>query len=249
MMRLLIDLGNTRIKLAWRDAAGLNFLEPVTHRDSDWPERLLERFEKISQPEQIWISSVAHPIMTGAMLERIKHRFGGAEIRMAESNSEMFGVRIAYRDPKKFGVDRNLAMIAAHARRRCNQIVIGCGTALTIDAIDADGKHAGGLIVAAPILMRSALMAEVGRIHLQREGQVCDLADNTDDALTSGSILAAAALIERTAEVFRNRTQAEVSFIAHGGGWPMVEKHCRLAVQYVPDLVLEGLDLYTQVRN
>lgn len=85
---------------------------------------------------------------------------------MAKTEASCAGVRIAYADPSKFGVDRYLALIAA-AEHREAVVVAGVGTALTIDLLDADGQHHGGRIAASPTTMREALHARAVQLPAQ----------------------------------------------------------------------------------
>src|SRR3546814_7641358 len=54
-------------------------------------------------------------------------------ISVARTQAALDGVRIAYAQPQRLGVDRFLALLAAHARSRQATLVVGVGTALTID--------------------------------------------------------------------------------------------------------------------
>jgi type III pantothenate kinase len=67
-------------------------------------------------------------------------------------------------EPDKAGIDRLLAAVGANARRAVNPnpaasgaIVVGVGTAITVDLIDGDGTFCGGAILPGPRLMALAL--------------------------------------------------------------------------------------------
>src|SRR3546814_11073540 len=66
--------------------------------------------------------------------------------------------------PSRLGVDRFLALLGAHARGVGATMVVGVGTALTVDWLDADGRHRGGRIAPSPTLMRDALHARAARL-------------------------------------------------------------------------------------
>ena len=78
-------------------------------------------------------------------------------------------------------------------------LVCGVGTALTIDLIDADGRHLGGRIAPSPTLMREVLHARAPQLP-ETGGDYVDFAADTEDALASGCEGAALALIERSLE-------------------------------------------------
>lgn len=64
-------------------------------------------------------------------------------------------------------------------------LVVGVGTALTIDPLDADGRHRGGRIAPSPRLMREALHARAAQLPVEG-GRCAEFADDTDHALASG---------------------------------------------------------------
>ena len=76
---------------------------------------------------------------------------GGASGSRAEyirSTRRARGVTNGYRDTWRLGADRWVSAIGAHALARGRTVVIAnVGTALTIDAVTADGRHRGGAIV------------------------------------------------------------------------------------------------------
>jgi len=73
------------------------------------------------------------------------------------SERERLGVTNGYRDAGQLGTDRWAALLAAHASLPANQMVANAGTALTVDALRADGLFMGGLIVPGTALMRACL--------------------------------------------------------------------------------------------
>ena len=66
------------------------------------------------------------------------------------------GIHNHYLQPHRLGVDRFAALIAAHQQPQ-NQLVVMAGTALTIDALTANGDFLGGVIVPGLSTMQSAL--------------------------------------------------------------------------------------------
>ena len=84
-----------------------------------------------------FVASVAAPSLTSAMLDQLQRRF--EHVHVVRTSAECAGVRIAYAKPEKFGVDRFLALLAA-AKAQRPVLVVGVGTALTIDLLDADGE-------------------------------------------------------------------------------------------------------------
>ena len=64
-------------------------------------------------------------------------------------------------------------MIAARVLTDRPCYVVDCGTAVTIDALAADGRHLGGVIIPGMRLMREALYRETRQIPRRREKRGC----------------------------------------------------------------------------
>ena len=66
---------------------------------------------------------------------------------------------MGYQDPWRLGVDRFAAMVGAHDLfKGVPVLVVGVGTALTLDLLGARGRHFGGAIIPAPQLMIATLL-------------------------------------------------------------------------------------------
>jgi type III pantothenate kinase len=152
------------------------------------------------------------------------------------------GLRLAYAEPTRFGVDRWLAILAARSLGEGAVLVAGVGSALTIDAVKADGSHQGGLITAPPEAARAALIARAPRLVVEG-GQVQRFAANTADAIISGSVLSACALIERSAMELAEIDGSDLKIVLTGGGAPALRPWLMPHLHH-PDLVLEGLAIW-----
>lgn len=230
----LFDLGNSRFKYAPLRGDRAGEVQAWTHGAEDLRGDALRT---LPQGRVAYVASVAATGLTATMLEILRMRF--THVHVARTEAAFADVRIAYADPARFGVDRFLALLAA-ARTHRHVLVAGVGTALTIDLLDAQGQHHGGRIAASPTTMREALHARAVQLPPQG-GQYMEFADDTDDALASGCDGAAIALIERSREQARQRLQAPVDLLLHGGGAPALLPHLADDAGHQPLLVLDGL--------
>ncbi|MGO4222785.1 type III pantothenate kinase [Lysobacter sp. TAF61] len=236
MSAWLFDLGNTRLKCAPLRADGrAGAAVALPHREDDVAAALAQLL-----PERIdvaYLASVAQPTLRVAVLDALATRC--RRISLARTQLRFGAVQIAYADPRKLGVDRFLALLAAHARIADAALVCGVGTALTIDLIDADGRHLGGRIAPSPTLMREVLHERAPQLP-ESGGDYVDFARDTEDALASGCDGAALALIERSLDAARQRLGRTPQLILHGGGAQALVAQLPNATQ-VATLVLEGL--------
>ncbi|MFT3761315.1 MAG: type III pantothenate kinase [Pseudoxanthomonas sp.] len=241
MSHWLFDLGNSRLKCAWLDGDGrLGEVQALGHDESTFVERLHALLP--TRAGNACLSSVASPALTAAVREALMARF--RVVSIARTQPRLAGVRIAYAEPEKFGVDRFLALLAAHARGEGPWLVAGVGTALTLDLLDADGRHRGGRIAPSPRLMRETLHRAAVQLPASG-GDYAEFAADTADALASGCDGAAIALVERSLRQARQQIGAEPRLLLHGGGGEALLAHLPQA-GFAPSLVLEGLAIWAR---
>ncbi len=159
-MKLLVDVGNSRIKWAF-GVAGRFVAEGEA--DSDVEASLGVMLDSRQVPEEIRIANVAGAdpgIRIAALLQerfRIEPVFAGSAAVGA-------GIRNGYSDPGQLGIDRWLAICGAFSRYKAPVCVVDAGTATTIDLVTVNGEHRGGLILPGIALMQSALRRGTGNL-------------------------------------------------------------------------------------
>ena len=241
MSQWLFDLGNTRLKFAPRQSQGAGPVHVWTHQDQ---ERPLPELSDLPRGSVAWVASVADPQLRDRLVSRLAQCFDRVEV--AASQAGCGRLRSGYADPSRLGVDRFLALLASsQAARDC--LVVGVGTALTVDLLGADGRHHGGLIAPSPTSMRQAMHLKAA--HLPATGgQEVAFADNTLDALAGGSLGAALGLIERCLRKGTALLGVPLDLVVHGGGADPLLPHLPMA-RHVPGLVLDGLSAWAVQQN
>lgn len=116
------------------------------------PTQSLEIFriklESYAQNEPIWIASVRNEVSDVCKsLENIEL------VTTARLPQEL----INYKTPETLGVDRVLACIGAWSMEKKATLVLDCGSAVTIDLIDANGVFQGGLIAPGLQALRAGM--------------------------------------------------------------------------------------------
>lgn len=232
----LFDLGNSRLKFAPLRDGGIGDIVAIEHDGtafaSGWDARLPRELDAAC------VAAVAAPELCARLVGALAAR--GAQVSHARTLATLDGLRIAYAQPERLGVDRFLALLGAHARGARAALVVGVGTALTVDLLDAEGLHRGGRIAPSPDLMRAALHARAPVLP-GRGGTYSEFAADTDDALASGCEGAALALLARSRDEAARLLGGEVpELLLHGGGAPALLPRLAGAV-HAPALVLQGL--------
>ena len=252
-MKLLIDLGNSRLKSALWDGSQLRhgpMLAHVATAQAPGPglAGFTELWREIAPVNEIWVASVASTTLEQELSQSLATRFAVTP-RFARSPANACGVRNAYSAPARLGIDRFLGLVAVHAQIEGAAVIASCGTALTLDALDADGNHLGGLIAPAPGLMRSALLDRTARLGDLGAAAIVDFADTTASAVESGTWLAAVALVERFIAKTRSQLDAEPTVVVCGGGGKRLAALLEDAPRHEPDLVLRGLALFADAAH
>ncbi|HEX9208295.1 MAG TPA: type III pantothenate kinase [Steroidobacteraceae bacterium] len=240
---LLVDIGNTRVKWA---ACSDGVLEPQQAAEyahwtaDDWQRNLIgaRSFERAV------VASVAGE-QCARDLTAAAQRSGIAEVRFIAATAAAGGVRNAYPDPRLLGVDRWVAVIGAYHLCGGACCVVDVGTAATVDAVDASGRHLGGYIVPGPHMMVRSLHAGTRQLasHTAASGGQAGalLADNTREAIERGCRIALAALVDRAHGDLARATGAPPALVLTGGAAAEIQPWIAAPVRLVPDLVLRGL--------
>ena len=242
-MNLLFDLGNTRMKIACVDASGAIALAAIAWDAPDF----LAQWQRLAlaPPLRIGIASVTREHRLEALRELLAVRFADVPIVVARSHAECDRLRVAYAHPEKLGVDRFLALLAA-SQQPTAQLLVGVGTALTIDAIDAHGRHHGGLIVPGAGLMRTSITARAPGVYWREGAEVAEFAADTESALESGVWCALAGAVERSARHFATKCQSGIELVLHGGDAAMLSTRLGLPSRQDELLVMRGLAMYLE---
>ena len=264
---LAIDIGNTRLKWALHDGADWVAQGTRTTRDTMAPSMLVEDWAQL-QPHlaphtpphlpnlRAIISNVADKAATQVVTSALR-AIGCQESQLATSQAAQCGVRNGYANPSQLGTDRWLALIAAYAdmKRTVNhsgavaypQLVVMAGTALTIDALSAEGDFLGGVIVPSATLMRAALNHGTARLP-DIAGAHEIFPTSTENAIVTGAIEACLGAMQRMHQTLAQRighsASADVVCIVSGGGMTYLAPYLStlpFPVLIRDNLVLDGL--------
>lgn len=231
-MKLLIDAGNTRVKWALAERGQLLEQGALPH---DALADLALYWHTLAL-ESTWGACVAKEDVRAAL-----DAASPQPIQWQASQSSWGDVRNHYRNPAEQGVDRWLAVLAARALYPQRDVVVAlAGTALTVEALTAEGDYLGGLIVPGARLMLQALAGNTAQ--LQREpGEWQAFPQATPDALASGAWDAMAGAVERYAARLAVHTGRTPELLASGGDAAELSARLTIPAQLVDNLVLLGL--------
>ncbi|MCX7067661.1 MAG: type III pantothenate kinase [Methylococcales bacterium] len=234
-MKLLVDMGNTRLKWATINDAQLITGEPLLNTQLN-RQALLKLWQPLVTPTQLVIACVTANQSLALVMAVAVSLWADINIVRVSSQAQGFGLTNAYLQPEKLGVDRWLALIAARHFYAVPACVVDCGTAITVDLIDADGHHLGGLISAGLALMKKSLAHGTDALPFSDTLYPLEAANSTEAAIYSGTLLAAIGLIEQVLA-----KHSDVLVILTGGDAALIASHLSIKAIVDPDLVLRGL--------
>jgi type III pantothenate kinase len=245
-MNLIIDIGNTLIKVAIFSADELAVLSTGEALDEPALRKLIDEHK----PAAAIVSSVrALPVQQAGNgpalppeLQFIANQ--GFPVLVAGTHLKL-PVTMRYDTPETLGTDRLAAAIAAAARFPGeHSAVVNTGSCLTIDFVNDKNEYLGGTIAPGLMMRLQAMHHFTGRLPL-----IAELSDNhaligrtTKDSMLSGAINGMSAEIDGII----SQRQKEIGFfnvILSGGDGKIFVKKLKSSIFAVENIVLQGLNL------
>ena len=175
----------------------------------------------------------------------------GVVAEFASVTPSLQGVQCGYREPNRLGVDRWLSTVAAWRQVRRAAVVVGAGTAATMDFVHADGRHEGGYIVPGLRLMQEALDRNTADVRVARDhwavapkdtfANVKSAPCDTQTSVAAGTLLMLCTFVNTAVADFATRCEGDPAIFLTGGDAPLLAAHLTMPVRLEPHLVLEGL--------
>ncbi len=247
MHTLLLDLGNTRWKLAH---AGAGQVANVVDGDYTDVRGFRDRLTAYAgQADAVWLASVQDAATTERMVRSIVEVLA-MSVHRIHSTDPMPNLVSGYTKPEQLGIDRLLGMVAARAVSENALCVVDAGTAVTIDFVAADGRHLGGFILPGSRLFRDCLL---GNTSIPRDPVIDEhaiLGRDTPTAVALGARYAVAGIIERFTRGDGALFGGQVVDLIVGGG--DIERYLpALPLDYtqLDHLVLRGLAVVAADRG
>lgn len=253
MKALLLDIGNSRIKWGVLQDGAIRRSGQI--QQSKIQERGLAALTNRlpSRVDAVFACNVAGSSLA-TRLSGVLRMHCNCDVHFARSEAQACGVTNSYRQARRLGVDRWVAVIGARAACETSSIIVDAGTAITIDVLDDDGVHLGGQILPGIKLMADALAANASDIpdinnRLSSKSKGLDIfANNTVAAVSEGVIGAATGAIERATRALRDDGYDPTIFLT-GGDAPLLLASIKDEVLHCPNLVLQGLARILESRQ
>jgi len=239
-MILLVDIGNTRIK--WTlSLAGVLSEQSVVRHAGGLAVVLNQYWVNLPAPEKVVIASGLASSQTQDIDVWVRQQWQCPVIYLNTPKTE-HGVTNAYADYKDLGIDRWLGLLACQHFINGAACVIGCGTAVTVDAIRADGQHLGGCILPGLELMRSSLN-QTGKINIegQASNDLSSVNASTKAGVYCGTLYAVSKAIDAIIDDMNNELAGDVQCIITGGDAGTIKPLLQVGTVYEKDWLFKGM--------
>ena len=245
MKALLMDVGNSRIKWGVLENGQIRRTGHISQ------ERIRDKGLQVlttkipRQVDEVFVSNVAGKTFA-TRLSGVVGMHCECDVRFARTERSGWGVTNSYTQPRRLGVDRWVAMIGAWAEVQSECLVVDVGTAMTIDALDGEGSHLGGQIVAGVSTMANSLATSTSDIPQVKPAPGRDSADlgmfarNTAAAVREGAQNAVAGAIDRAIQTLQSNAYEPSVILTGGDSSRILNALCETPL-HRPHLVLQGL--------
>jgi len=262
-MQVLIDAGNTRIKLGWTQRGTGQREDQVLALEHNNIQQVAAWLAALPESPR---AAIGVNVAGQALAREIEYIFSfsqGLAIDWVDGGTTVPEVVNLYDQPAQLGPDRWVAMIGLAQRKpRTPAILASFGTATTIDTLAhpldaapaASYAFHGGLILPGPELMRASLANGTANLP-SAEGGAVAFPTHTHAAISSGIAAAQSGALLRQWRAGLAHFGQPPQIFCSGGGWPMLEEEARHAlalmqrdlglpeegIQWLQTPVLDGL--------
>lgn len=205
--------------------------------------------EKLPQETLRWRISSVNRAGQQRLLEWLRRHRPADDLQLLTHRDLPIEVHVD--EPAKVGLDRLAGAVAANVLRPVNTpaIVVGAGSAITVNLISVTGSFQGGAILpgfrmSAETLFNNADFLPLARLQPNDEPPPV-VGRNTDDAILSGLFWGAVGSVREIITRMKTDLTTEPSLFITGGDLRRLSLFVADHAQYLPHLVLSGIAVAT----
>ena len=248
-MLLVLDMGNTNITLGVYDGKKLLLQSRIatdrTKMEDQYAVELMDlmRLYKLESTafDGAILASVVPPL-NHAICGAVKKAVGVTPLLVGPGTKTGLNLRID--NPSTLGADLLVGAVAAVEAVGYPCIIWDLGTATTVSVVDDKGAFRGGAIIPGIQTALAALAAGTSllpQISVDAPDKV--IGTNTIACLQSGAVFGNAALIDGMNTRIVEELGYDATVVVTGGLGREIAPQCRTKVQYISELLLDGLRL------
>jgi type III pantothenate kinase len=246
---IAVDIGNSLTKVGWFDVTTAGPLALPQ------PTSVQRFFTGQPPPEQLFAELTTDPVRWRvASVNGAGERLLSEAVRRARPRDDLriltrhdFPIEIATDQPDRVGLDRLAAAVAANLLRDADRaaVIVGAGTALTVNVVSRDGAFAGGVILAGFRMQAKALFETADLLPLAQWKSGDDpppvIGKNTDAAIQSGLFWGAVGAVREIVTRIADEVRHEPQVFVTGGDLARLAPLMGGGIRFVPNMVLAGI--------
>jgi type III pantothenate kinase len=254
-MLLAVDVGNTQTHIGmFRDGDLVEHWRIATVRESTGDE-LATVLVGLLELRELGLKDVDGAIVSSVVpqlvheYETLSERYLGGVLRVVGPGLKS-GIPIRTENPHEVGADRLVNAVAAYARVQSACIVVDFGTAITYDAVSAEGELLGAIISPGVEISMEALSeraAKLPKVELEKPKEL--IGRSTQASIQSGVIYGFAGQVDGIVHRVREELGVEAHTIATGGLAMAIAPHCEEIDEIDDLLTLTGLRLLWEMNR
>ena len=236
MMNLYVDAGNQFVKWLYGNQQG-----KFPSQSENLRQHINEHWSSLSSVHTVYVANVAgdevmHSIAQWATAQNATSTF-------ISPKKKLCGVEISYVNVNELGADRFAAILGAWSLVQNAVIVVDCGTAVTVDAIDSTGVFVGGSILPGFHLSQSLLWERASGISEHHKPEPVLPSRSTREAVSSGALYSMVGGVDRLIDEYSCLLDAQLTLLLAGGDAALLAKHSRHKFINEPNIVFTGLEV------
>ena len=248
-MLLAVDVGNTNVTIALFEGDRLVADWRVTSYRERTADEMAVELRDLFELRGIDLGVVSG-VVIASVVPTINPALVEASRRYLKCEPVMVGpgvktsVKVRYENPRDVGADRIANALAAFTKYGGPIVVIDFGTAVTYDAINADGDYLGGAISPGIEISLDALISHTAMLRrVEPVAPDSVIGRNTITAIQSGLVWGFVAQVEGMVKRMVDELGGSARVVATGGQAPLVAGLTHVIEATDPLLTLEGLRL------
>mgnify|MGYP001294109019 CR=1 FL=1 len=244
-MKLLIDIGNTNTSIGVWENSKLSLLSNVINKDLF---NILKKYYK-KGIDEVLITSVINNKENKIIKDKLKKALK-CKITQIKSSSKLFGVINGYKKSAQLGDDRWVTVVASYLNHKKPLVIVDCGTAISIDCVNDNGRHLGGYILSGfdgySKSFNNAENLKKFKLQENKTNKKLLYAKTTSDGVLSGYALMVCSAIEKTHATLQSSSTTKPLLIMSGGFAKHILSNLDIKAIYDPNLVLKSLGLISE---
>jgi type III pantothenate kinase len=234
-MNLVVDAGNTRVKLAVFQKNSLVYLKETTV--ARFQEEVSDLFKKHSALGRAIVSNVGALTQQHVAVVSLYCR-----VHVLSQASKM-PFKNSYASPQTLGVDRMALVSAAFFENpHRNTLVIDAGTCITYDMINDFDEYLGGAIAPGLQMRYNAMHGQTANLPLLEKTELLDFIGNTTEkCMHSGVLNGLYNELDGTIDQYQQRFK-DLTVILTGGDGHFLSKRLKNTIFADSNFLLKGLN-------